>query len=143
MENKRFKPRYDKCYIITWIVTVAVIAAVNVIAVFEPSTLFIFVPVDALVLYFALTQIFGYVELRDDELFIRFGLILKKEIPYDKIRGISREHKFYADSMISLKTALDHVNVKYNRFDMVSLSVVNDDELVTELEARVSDSEIQ
>ena len=92
--------------------------------------------VDVFVFYFLISPLFGYVELREDSVFIKFGLLLKREIPYGKIRGVTEERKFYADSMLSLKNALVHINIKYNSFDMVSVSVVGNGELKEEIEAR-------
>ena len=80
-------------------------------------------------------------ELREHTLFIKLGFIMKREIPYAKIRGTEKQRKFYSDSMLSLKNSFDHVNVKYNRFDMISVSVVNNDEFVKNLEERINNEQ--
>ena len=59
------------------------------------------------------------------------------EIPYTSIRDVCKERKFYSDSMMSLKYTLEHVNIKYNRFDLVSVSVVENDELIRDLTVRI------
>jgi hypothetical protein len=38
--------------------------------------------------------------------------------------------------MLSLKNALEHVNIKYNNFDIVSVSVVDNDGFIEELNTR-------
>ena len=54
------------------------------------------------------------------------------------IMGVSPQRKFYADSMLSLKNSLDHINIKYNTFDITSVSVVGNAELMAELEHKIS-----
>ena len=138
MEKPRFKPLFDKTYGIIWISLTVVMILCTVLAVFEPTALFVMIPTDLFVLYFLLSPLFGYVELRKDTVFIRFGFILKREIPYKKIRGITKERKFYSDSMLSLKNAMEHVNIKYNTFDMISVSIIDGDGFIRELEKRTS-----
>lgn len=136
METKRYKPRFDKTYIIIYVATnLFLIAALLIPMLIDPyvGVMILFAVTLLFVNYFIVSPMFGYVELRDESLYIRFGFILKREIPYSKIRGIDRHCKFYADSMISLKNALGHVNVKYNSFDMVSLSVKDGDDFISEL----------
>ena len=95
------------------------------------------IPVCLFVLYFFISSLFGYVELREETLFIKFGFILKKEIPYSEIRGMKKERRVYSESMISLKNAMEHVNVRYNKFDTVTVSVIDNDELIDNLSARI------
>ena len=137
MEYKRFKPMFDKLYYLIWIPTSVLMIAMTVFACFEPVVLFVAIPIDVFTFYFLITSLFGYVELREDSVFIKFGFIMKREIPYKNIRGITKERKLYADSMVALKNSLDHVNIKYNRFDMISVSVVGNDELISEIEVRI------
>lgn len=137
MEHKRFKPMIDKLYYLIWIPTSVLMIAMTVFACFEPVVLFVAIPVDVFTFYFLITSLFGYVELREDSVFIKFGFIMKREIPYKNIRGITKERKMYADSMVALKNSLDHVNIKYNRFDMISVSVVGNDELISEIEVKI------
>lgn len=135
MNAKRFKPKIDKMFWWILIPTMTLLLGMTVAFAFlSPlSVLFIMLPTDVFCLYFIISPLFGYAELREDALFIKFGFIMKREIPYSKIRGTSFARKFYSDSMLSLKSALDHVNVKYNTFDLVSISVVENEEFVTEL----------
>ena len=136
MENKIYKPKIDKLFWLIWIPTSVFMILMTVFAFFEQAALFIMIPTDIFTFYFLVTSLFGYAELRDDVLFIRFGLIMTREIPYSKIRGLVKERKFHSESMMSLKNALEHVNIKYNTFDIVSVSVVDNDGFIEELNAR-------
>ena len=86
--------------------------------------------------YFLISPLFGYVELREKMVFIKFGFFMKREIPYEKIRGTKKERKWYSDSMLSLKNSMEHVNLQYNTFDFVTISVVDNDEFIRELNKR-------
>lgn len=138
MENKRFRPMIDKSFWLIWVPTVALLAVGTVIALSAPIALCIMVATDLFTLYFLITPLFGYVELREETVYIKFGLLTDKEIPYEKIRDVDKERKIYADSMVSLKNSLEHVNIKYNRFDVVSVSVITNNELISELTKRTS-----
>ena len=136
MQNKRFRPLLDKLFWIIWVPTALVMLTVTLLSIYHIVAFLLTLLVDVFVFYFLISPLFGYVELREDSVFIKFGLLLKREIPYGKIRGVTEERKFYADSMLSLKNALVHINIKYNSFDMVSVSVVGNGELKEEIEAR-------
>jgi hypothetical protein len=114
-----------------------VMLGVTVLSFFEPTALFVMLPVDIFTFYFLFSSLFGFAELREKSLFIKFGFILKTEIPYSSIRGIAKDRKFYSDSMLSLKNALSHVNIKYNKFDLVTVSVKENDEFIEELTRRI------
>lgn len=134
MDKKRFKPLVDRLFLIIFIPTVALVTATAVVtAIFEPSTLWITVPVMLFVLYFLISPLFGYAELGDNSLFIKYGFFLKKEIPYEKIRSAEKLRKFYSESMMSLKCAFEHVKIRYNSFDETCVSVVGNDELIKEI----------
>lgn len=137
MENRRYKPLIDKMFYLIWVPISIVMLGVTVLSFFEPTALFVMLPVDIFTFYFLFSQLFGYVELRESSVFIKFGFILKTEIPYSSIRGIAKDRKFYSDSMLSLKNALSHVNVKYNKFDLVTVSVKENDEFIEELTRRI------
>ena len=137
MENKRFKPLFDKFFFAIWIPTSLLMIAATVLTLFEPIALAIIIVTDLFTLYFMLTSTVGYVELRKDTVYIKFGFIIKREIPYKKIRAIEKTRKLYSDSMLSLKNAMEHVNIRYNSFDIASVSVVGNDELMSELQLRI------
>ena len=136
--NKKYKPRVDKLFYIIWIPTLALLAAVTFIAAFHPLALVIMIPTDLFTIYFLVSSLVGYVELREESLFIKFGFIIKRDIPYSKIRDISKERKFYSETMLSLKNSMEHVNIKYNKFDVVCVSVEGNDEFMDELRLRLS-----
>ncbi len=138
MEILKFKPLVDKLFWIIVISTSALMLAVTALSLFAPYAILIMLGTDLFVAYFLVSPLFGYVELREETVFVKFGFILKREISYKKIRGFGRERKWYADSMLSLKNSIDHVNIKYNSFDMVSVSVRDNDRLIREIEARVA-----
>lgn len=138
MENRKFRPLYDKLFWFIWIPTLALMIAVTLVnAIIEPFTLFFTLTVDAFVFYFLASPLSAYVEFRSEALFIKFGFILKREIPYRKIRAIKKERKFYSESMLSLKNAFEHVNIKYNSFDVVTVSVKTNDEFILALRERL------
>ena len=136
MPSKRFSPKIDKLYFLIAIPTLLLCAGVTVVAAFAPTALFAMVPVDLLVLYFLISPLFGYAELREESLFVRYGLLLKREIPYSAIRVAMKERKLHSDSMLSLKNAFEHVTVKYNKFDLTVVSVSDNDEFLAELKHR-------
>lgn len=136
----KFKPSIDKLFYIVAAICLVTVIGMTVVSAFAPVSLWVTVPVDLLVLYFLFTPLFGYVELREKSVFIKFGLILKKEIPYSEIRGTSRERKFHSDSMVSLKYSMEHINIKFGRFDMISVSVVDGERLIEEIEKRTANT---
>ncbi len=137
MENIRFKPKFDKLFAIIFIPTVSLTLCATVIpSLFSLSTLWITLPTLIFVLYFVISPLFGYAELRESTLLIKYGLILKKEIPYEKIRGAYIERGFYSQSMMSLKNSFEHVNIKYNSFDVTTISVKDNEKFISELGKR-------
>lgn len=134
---KRFRPLIDKLFWIILIPTILLVAAMTVVSSFYPTSLLIIIPVDLFVIYMFISPLFGYVELREKTVYIKYGLILKKEIPYDKIRETVKERRFYSDSMMSLKNSFEHINIKYNTFDVTGVSVIENDVFVEELNSRI------
>jgi len=137
LEIKRYRPLIDKLFYIILIPTVLLLIGATVLSAFEPVALFIIIPVDFLCIYFIIAPLFGFVELRESVVFIKFGFFMKKEIPYAKIRGITKERKLYSDSMVALKNSLTHLNIKYNTYDLVSVSTKDNDGFIAELEKRI------
>ena len=133
MKPYRFKPKFDRLFYIPIGITVALMIFSTVICTLDPVGLWIIIAADLFVLYFICTSFAGYVELRESVVFVKFGFFLKREIPYNKIRKIDRQHKIYSESMLALKNSLDHINIRYNLYDIVSVSVVDNDELIGEL----------
>lgn len=137
MEKKKYLPLIDKLFFIVSIPTLILVGAGVAISVYSIPALLIMCAIALFVLYVLISPLFGYVELGESSLVIKYGFFLKKEIPYASIRDITRERKFYSDSMLSLKNSLDHVNIKYNKFDVTSVSVKSNDEFIAELEKRI------
>ena len=136
MTTKRFKPAIDKLFYIIWIPMAAFMLAVTVISAYSLGALLIMLSADIFTFYFLVSSLVGFVELREETLFIKFGFIIKREIPYRNIRGLKKERRAYSETMLSLKNAMEHVVIKYNTFDVVTVSVVGNDELIEEVEAR-------
>jgi len=138
LKNKRFRPYIDKLFWIILIPTVLLLIAVTALSCGELIPLLLLLAIDIFTLYFLISPLFGYVELRESSVFIKFGFIMKREIPYSKIRGITKVRKFYADSMMSLKNSFEHINIKYNTFDIVSISVIDNNGFIDELNLKLS-----
>ena len=135
--NIRYKPKVDKLFVwLCVLMNVILLACAVSTAIFAPSTLFINVPIFLFSNYFFISPLFGYVELRDGELFVKYGFFMKRSIPYAKIRALVKEWKFYTDTMLSLKNAMEHVNIKYNSFDVTAVSVTDNDALIAAIEER-------
>ena len=137
LESKIYKPLFDKSFYIIWIPTLLLLAVATFISASAVVALLILIATDVFTLYFLFSSLSAYAELREDTLFIKFGFILKREIPYGKIREIKKERKLISESMLSLKNALDHVTVKYNKFDNVAVSVKDNDTFISELKKRI------
>ena len=137
MTYKKFKPKIGRMFYVIWVPTVIFLIAMTAVSFVAPLAFVILLLTDALTLYFLLTSLFGYVELRDDSVFVKFGFIATVQIPYSRIREVTKERKLYADSIMSLKNSLEHVNIRYNRFDVVSVSVVDNDGFMNEIEKRI------
>ena len=140
MDAKVYKPLVGELF---WWITVPtavfMIGMTAGLAIFFPPSLLYMIPTCFLIAYFLVTPLFGYVELRESSVFIRFGFFMTREISYDRVRGVAKARKFYSDSMVSLKNSMEHVNIKYDRFDMVSVSVVDNEGLMEEIEKRRND----
>ena len=137
MTYKKFKPKIGRMFYVIWVPTVIFLITMTAVSFVAPLAFVILLLTDALTLYFLLTSLFGYVELRDDSVFVKFGFIATVQIPYSRIREVTKVRKLYADSIMSLKNSLEHVNIRYNRFDVVSVSVVDNDGLMNEIEKRI------
>ena len=137
MENKIFKPKIDKLFWILCIPTnILLLAAVIIPLLFCPAALSITLPVFLFTNYFFVSPLFGYVELRQEDVLIKYGFLLKRVVTYSRIRRIKKERKFYSETMLSLKSAMEHVEIRYNSFDVTVVSVKDNDALIAELDER-------
>ena len=137
MKNLIFKPKYDKLFWSIWIPTSILLLGVTAIGVVAPTAFWVLIPVDLSTFYFLVSPLFGYVELREETLFVRFGFFMTREIPYARIRGLVKERRWYSESMLSLKSAMEHVNVKYNAYDVITVSVTDNDAMMRAIEERI------
>ena len=136
MERIRFKPLVDKIFYIILAICVAAVLPFLIIGFFEPTVLFVVVPTALLVAYFIISPLFGYVELSATGVLVKFGFFVKRELKYGEIRRTEIVKKLYSDSMVSLKNAIEHVNIWYGSFAVISVSVTDNAGLVREIEQR-------
>lgn len=138
MKKKRFKPFFDRTYIsVLSLLVFAPMLFLFALAVFEATIFFVAVPVFLFVFYFVLSSASGYVELRESSVYIKFGFFMKREIAYSLIRRVEKRRAFCSQSMAAIKNAMEHIDIYYNTFDVVSVSVVGNEDLIAELEARI------
>lgn len=133
METKVYKPLVDKLFYLIAIPTALLLFGVTLISIFTPIALLVIIPMDLFTAYFIISPLFGRVQLTEEAVFIKFGFFLTRVIPYSKIRRVEKTRKWYSDSMLSLKNSMEHVNIAYNRFDIVSVSVKDNDAFVYDL----------
>ena len=138
MENKRYKPLIDLMFWLICISSAVPAVALFILAFGNTGATVIASIVALVVFYLIISPLFGYVELKESSVYIKYGLVLKKEIPYSKIRGLKKDHSFLSNSMLSLKNALDHVEIKYNAYDTTTVSVDGNDEFIEELQKRIN-----
>ena len=138
MKDKRYRPAIGKMFWFTWIPLTIILAAIVIISMEYPVGLILTIGVSLFCYYFLVSSLVAYVELREESLFIKFGFVFKKEIPYKNIRELVKVRRFYTESFLAIKNTLEHVNIKYKKFDIVSVSVKNNDEFIKEVEKLVS-----
>ena len=134
----KFSPRYDKLYLWITVPTSLMLLGLLLLAAIEGKTA-LWLTMGGTVLltgFFLISPCFGYAELKEKTLLIRFGLFMKREIPYESIFGIEKKRSAIADSMLSLKNAMEHINIKFNRYDLYSVSLKNEDLFTEELKKR-------
>jgi len=135
----RYRPKLDRMFWILVSVTNLLLLFPILLLCFDYSgAIWILVASLLFLDYFFVSSLFGYAELREDSLFIKYGFILKKTIPYNSIRGVKIERKWYSEAMLSLKNSIEHVTVKYNRFDFTAISVKNNEAFAAELSLRAN-----
>ena len=136
MENVKLKPQIDRLFLFIWIPTLILLAVGTVISCASTVALLILIATDIFTLYFLISPLFGFVELREQTVYIKFGFLTSREIEYARIRAVETERKFYSESMLSLKCAYEHVNIKYNSFDVTTVSVRDNAYFAAELDRR-------
>ena len=138
MEHKRFFPKYDTLFHFIWIPTAIIMLFLLVMNAFLPSTFgwIVTLVTTVVVAYFVISPMFGYVELRETCVFVKFGFFMRRVIPYETIRGVEKKRTAIADSMVALKNAMEHVNIKHGSFDVTSVSVKDGDAMMAEIRKR-------
>ena len=136
MENKIYKPLIGKMFYVISIPTALLLIAVTITAVYTHALL-IMIPTDLLTLYFIISPLFGKVTLTEEGIVVKFGFFATRIVPYSHIRSLEKVRKWYSDSTMSLKNSMEHVNIKYNRFDIVSVSVTDNDGFIAEVNSRI------
>ena len=134
---KRFKPLIDKLFWFITVPTLFSLVCVTVLCAANKTVLLLAILMDLTVIYLIVSPLFGYVELREKTVLIKFGFILKREIPYSSVRGAVKDRGIWSESMISLKNAMEHINIKYNSFDVVTVSVTDNDGFIEELKGKI------
>lgn len=138
METKVFKPLLDKLFWSVLVITVFSLAMATIISTVNVILLIFMILLDVACIFILISPLFGYVELRENTVFVKFGLVMSKEIPYSSIREVLISRGIYSESMISLKNAMEHVNIKHGRFDVTTVSVVGNGELIASIEERIA-----
>ena len=133
----RYKPKVDGLFFWIFIPTNLFMIGGLVLSFLEPPALFIMLPVFVFTNYFLISPLFGYAQLRESTLFVKYGFFMKKEIPYSKISAVEKERKWYSETMKSLKNSFEHVNVKYNSFDVTAVSVVDNEGFITAVNDKI------
>lgn len=139
---KRYKPKIDKYFYIIWIPLTIVLIASTILTIGYLIAFILLLLTDIFSYYFMISSLIGYVELKEETIYIKFGFILKREIPYKKIIDIKKERRFITYSMLAIKNAFEHVNIKYNRYDMITVSVKNNDEFINDLKEKINKSKM-
>ena len=132
----RYFPKIDRLFWLITLPTVLITLGGLVVSAFEPPSLLVMVPTAFFIFYFLFSPLFGYAELGESKLVIKYGFFLKKEIEYASIRGAELRRKVIAESMMSLKCAVEEVLIRYNRFDVTVISVKENSVFIKELYKR-------
>jgi len=134
---KRYNVAIDKLFFIIWIPVSVIMISLTILSFTEVLAFILLILLDLFVFYFLFSSLSGYVEIYDNYLYIKFGFIIKRKIEYKDIRDVIKERKVYSTSYLSLKNALEHIVIKYNKYDDVTISVKENDDLINELKKRI------
>ncbi len=135
--SNRYRPKIDKFFWWMLVIVNAVCLSLLVISIFDPISFFCTVPIALFCNYFFISPLFGYAELREDHIFIKYGLILKKSIPYKRLRSVEIKRGIISEAVIDLKLSLEHIVIKYNTFDFTIISVKENQFLIEELREKM------
>ena len=138
---KKYKPKVDKLfYIMLVVINVISLAILIIPQLFYLSfESFIFsIIVILFINYFLISPLFGYIEIRETSIFIKYGIILKKEIPFNKIKKLELKKKWYSDSIFALKCSIEHVDITFNSYDKTCVSVKENDIFIEDVRRMIT-----
>lgn len=138
---KKYKPKVDKLfYIMLVVINVISLAILIIPQLFYLSfESFIFsIIVILFINYFLISPLFGYIEIRETSIFIKYGIILKKEIPFNKIKKLELKKKWYSDSILALKCSIEHVDITFNSYDKTCVSVKENDIFIEDVRRMIT-----
>lgn len=138
---KKYKPKVDKLfYILLVVINVISLAILIIPQLFYLSfESFIFsIIVILFINYFLISPLFGYIEIKETSIFIKYGIILKKEIPFNKIKKLELKKKWYSDSILALKCSIEHVDITFNSYDKTCVSVKENDIFIEDVRRMIT-----
>lgn len=138
---KKYKPKVDKLfYIMLVVINVISLAILIIPQLFYLSfESFIFsIIVILFINYFLISPLFGYIEIKETSIFIKYGIILKKEIPFNKIKKLELKKKWYSDSILALKCSIEHVDITFNSYDKTCVSVKENDIFIEDVRRMIT-----
>ena len=143
MNKKKYKPLIDKYFYCIWIPLSILLITFTVFSIAELPALLIMLATDIFTFYFMFSSLLGYCQLRENTLYVKFGFILKREIKYEDILELKKERGVMTYTMLSLKNALDHITIKYNKYDLIAISIKNQEEFILELEKKIAKAKLK
>lgn len=138
---KKYKPKIDKLfYIMLVVINVLSLTILIIPQLFYLSfESFIFsIIVILFINYFLISPLFGYIEIKETSIFIKYGIILKKEIPFNKIKKLELKKKWYSDSILALKCSIEHVEITFNSYDKTCVSVKENDIFIEDVRRMIT-----
>ncbi len=129
----RYKPKTDKLFWWMLVIVNAICLPMLALGFFNTVSLVFAVLLLLFVNYFLLSPLFGYAELREEDLYIKYGLFIHKTIPYKNIRTAEIKRSVISEAVLNLKLSLEHTLIKYNKFDFTIVSVTDNRAFAEEL----------
>ena len=115
MNIKKYKPKIDRYFYLIWMPIIVLMLPLTIISFMSLPAFILLLCADVFTFYFMISSLVAYVELRENSLYIKYGFILKRNIPYNTILEVNKERRVITYNMLSIKNALEHVNIKYNK----------------------------
>lgn len=139
----KLRCKIDLCYSIIFIVTELVLLVPSILTFIFKDMLAGFVTLAPflLVTLLFMSSFSGYIIIKEDELYIRYGFILKRSIPYENIRALIKEKTVLSECLLGMKNSLEHVLIKYNKYDTTCVSVRNNDLFIEEVNKKIKKME--